>query len=251
MKKLIVPIVLFMTIFLFASLVYDKLNLEEAITHGKCVEKKVAITLDDGPNPESSHKSFQIAKRYGRLSIFVSGSAAARFPDLVREADELGFSVGIHGYSHLMMSKLSWQEQKDELERSAEIVEEITGEKPTLFRPPWGSFNENTQELLLSRGMHLINWDVDSTDYLSLSTEEIAEKVLSQVKPGSIVLFHDADEFGNPRNKINEVLSVIFEELKKRGYEFVTVDELIEEPDTADDIIGSFFIAGFFVRKIV
>jgi peptidoglycan-N-acetylglucosamine deacetylase len=250
MKKLIVPIVLFITIFPFASLVHDKLNLEEAITHGKRTTMKVAFSVDDGPN-EFSQKMFQIAKKYGRISIFVSGNAAARFPDLVREADELGFSIGIHGYSHLMMSKLSWQQQREEIEKSLEVVEEIIGEKPRLFRPPWGSFNENTQEILLSRGMHLVNWDVDSTDYLSLSSEEIVERVISQVKPGSIVLFHDADEFGNPRNKINEVLPVIFEELKKRGYEFVTVDELIEEPEAADDIIGSFFMTSFFGHKIV
>jgi peptidoglycan-N-acetylglucosamine deacetylase len=240
MKRLVFCVVLFAAVFLFASLVHDKLNLEEAITHGKRLKLKVALTDDDGPN-EYSQKVFQIVKKYGKMSIFVSGKAAEKYPELIKEANELGFSIGIHGYSHKMMSRLSWQEQKKELEESSEAVEKIIGEKPTLFRPPWGSFNENTQELVMSHGMHLVNWDVDSMDYSSLSEEEIIDRVLSQVEPGSIVLLHDADEFGNPREKITKVLPVILEELKKRGYEFVTVDELLEEPDAADDTVGSFF----------
>jgi len=63
------------------------------------------------------------------------------------------------------------------------------------------------------------------------------------------VLFHDADEFGNPREKITKVLPAILEELKKRGYEFVTVDELLEEPDAADDTVGSFFYGWLFCLK--
>jgi peptidoglycan-N-acetylglucosamine deacetylase len=250
MKRLVFLIVLFASVFLFASLVHDKLNLEQVITHEKRTKLRVAITDDDGPN-EFSHKVFQIVKKYGKMSIFVSGKAAEKYPELIKEANELGFSIGIHGYSHKMMSKLSWQEQEKELEESSKVVEKIIGEKPTLFRPPWGSFNENTQELLMAHGMHLVNWDVDSMDHAlsNLSEKEIIDRVLSQVKPGSIVLFHDADEFGNPREKITKVLPAILEELKKRGYEFVTVDELLEEPDAADDTVGSFFYGWLFCLK--
>jgi peptidoglycan-N-acetylglucosamine deacetylase len=241
MKKSVFCLVLFAIVFLCASEVQDKLNLKKPIMHGKSVNK-FAASVDDGPHPETTREMFQLAKAYGKLSLFVNGSAAAKYPDLIREAHKLGFSIGIHGYYHRFMSSLAWQEQKEEIARSSRIIEDITGEKPRWFRPPWGSYDERTQELLISEGMELVVWDLNSMDYSSLSTQEIIDRVLLEFKPGCIMLFHDADEYGNPQKKVLSVLPVILEELKKRGNKLVTIDELIDEPDPAGDNPGSFFM---------
>jgi peptidoglycan-N-acetylglucosamine deacetylase len=249
MKKSVFWIVLFCVIFLCASEVQDKLNLKKPIKKGKSANR-YSVSVDDGPHRRTTEELLELVKPYGKLTFFVTGEAVEKYPDLIRKIHERGHEVEIHGYSHRMMTDLSWQQQKEEILKSAKAVEDITGEKPHMFRPPWGSFNESTQEILLSEGMELVIWDLNSMDYSSLSEREIIELVLSQFKPGCIMLFHDADEYWNPQKKILSVLPVILSELKKRGCKLVTIDELISKPDPAGENPGSFFMAGFCFRKL-
>ena len=119
------------------------------------------------------------------------------------------------------MSKLSKAQIEDELTTSAQAIERVTGQKVTLFRPPYGDYNNTLIERAEAQGLYTIQWDVDSLDWKNLSATEIALRIVNGVKAGSIILCH------NNGLHTAKALPMIFSTLKNRGYRFVPIGELI------------------------
>ena len=146
---------------------------------------------------------------------------AEEHPDYLKKISEAGHEIGTHSATHPKMSELSEEAVKTELTTSARAITEVTGKPVTLFRPPFGDYNNTVISASLTLGMMPIQWDVDSLDWKDLSAKEIAERVTSKVQSGSIILCHN--------NGLNtaEALPVILDTLRARGYTFVPVGELI------------------------
>ena len=134
---------------------------------------------------------------------------------------DAGHEIGTHSRTHPYMSTLSKEQIIDELTTSKTAIEEITGQKVTLFRPPYGDYNNLLINTCKELALFPIQWDVDSLDWKNLSATEIAMRVINGTKNGSIILCH------NNGLHTADSLPLIFSTLKNRGYEFVPISEMI------------------------
>lgn len=185
-------------------------------------EKMVALTFDAAWGAEDTQKLIGIlASHNAKATFFVVGQWVDKYPDQVLALFKAGHDVMNHSNTHPNMTDLSSQQMIQEVQNCGDKIAKITGVQPTLFRPPYGAYNDTLVGTLRGIGYYTIQWDVDSLDWKGLSAKEIADRVLSRVKPGSIVLFHNAAK------NTPEALPVILEKLQSEGYSFVKVSELI------------------------
>ena len=182
-------------------------------------DKVVALTFDDGPS-KYTKDILDILKKYDACgTFFLIGNKVSFYGEVLREMLSEGNEIGNHSYDHKYLTRLSEEEVKDEINKTQDEIKRVTGYTPTLFRPTYGGYNNTLKSYI---DLTFVLWDVDSRDWSVKSTEGIMYNVFKDVKSGSIILFHDNHEYS-----VNALPSVI-KELKKQGYKFVTVSELLE-----------------------
>lgn len=183
-------------------------------------KKLVALTFDDGPNPGTTTRLLSILKKENvPATFFVLGNRVQLYPEIVREAYQGRNQIGSHTYSHLNLPELPIEEVKKEIEMTKDIVKQTIGKYPSGTRPPYGAV---TPQIISIIDSPIIQWSVDSLDWQSKNADHIEQTVLSEVYDGSIILMHDIYE-----TSVDGAQKVITD-LKKRGYTFVTVNQLIE-----------------------
>ena len=187
----------------------------------------VALTFDDGPHPPYTGRMLDVLERYGVPATFfcVGLHAGAHTEELARMV-EGGHGVGNHTWSHPFLPDLSVPEFREQLERTDEAVEAVTGPRRVrLFRPPYGSRSTEIVHWLDDTDRPAVAlWDVDTGDWAMPGAPAIARAVLDQARPGSIVLMHDG---GGDRSQTAEALPAVIEGLLERGYRFGTVTDLL------------------------
>ena len=144
-----------------------------------------------------------------------------KYGDMVKYIDDNGFEIGTHSNTHPDMVKLSKDTMKSELETSISKIETVTGKKVSLFRAPFGSYNNDLLDTAEYLGLKTIQWDVDSLDWKGLSASEITNRVVSKVKKGSIILMH------NNSDNILDALRLTLSRLKVQGYKITSVSDLV------------------------
>lgn len=195
-------------------------------------EKAVALTFDDGPKPEYSIPVLNILDKYCiKGTFFLVGKVSKFYPDVIIRMAMTGHEIGNHTYSHVRLDTMSNPKQiEDELKLTNDILFRITGIKPKYFRPPGGRYNQFVIKTATDTGLKQINWSMTAGDYKFFSeknstpissTEKIVDLVVTRVKPGSIILLH------NGGANLEKALPIIIEQLRTRGYRFVTVSELL------------------------
>ncbi len=184
--------------------------------------KTVSLTFDAAWGNEDTQTLIDIFDRYGiHVTFFVVGEWADRCSESVKALHAAGHEVMNHSATHPHMPQLSASEMLDEIRVCNEKIEALTGKKPTLFRAPYGDYDNTLIETLQNQNMQCVQWDVDSLDWKNLSPEAITDRVLSRVRPGSIVLFHNAAQY------TPEALPGIIETLQKEGYTFLRASEMV------------------------
>ncbi|GGR30649.1 polysaccharide deacetylase family protein [Deinococcus ruber] len=189
-------------------------------------EKVVALTLDDGPSPRYTPIALQVAQtEHIPLTFFLIGQEAVKYPELVLQEQAAGHVIGNHTWHHPLNgvgdTRGAWEVHQTQL-----LLLKITGQRPTLFRPPGGELNTGTAAAARADGLQIITWNVFPGDTdAKLSAEVLAKSVLAQVRPGSIILMHDG---GGHRDSSMAALPVIVKALKAQGYSFVTVPDLLK-----------------------
>ena len=185
-------------------------------------EKKVAISFDCAWGVEYTDSLLDVmAKNDIRCTFFAVQFWVEKYPEYVEKIISAGHEIGTHSRTHPYMSTLSKEQIQDELTTSSQAIEKLTGKKVTLFRPPYGDYNNVLIDTCKEMGLYPIQWDVDSLDWKNLSATEIAMRIINGAKNGSIILCH------NNGLHTAEALPLIFSTLKNRGYEFVPISELI------------------------
>ena len=193
----------------------------------------VFLTFDDGPTPGVTEWILATLKRYdAKATFFVVGEWVDKYPDSVQQLHEAGHEIMNHSNSHPHMTELSIEKMKEEVNKCDEKIMAITGVKPTLFRAPYGDYNNAVVGAMRETGHFTIQWDVDSLDWKNLSSDEICKRVTQRVKPGSIVLFHNA-ALNTP-----DALPPIIECLQKEGYKIVPVSKIIMKENFTVDPSG-------------
>lgn len=203
----------------------------DLIISGPAVERKVALTFDDAPDQRFTAAILEVLRRENvPATFFVVGYRAQEWPELVRQMAADGHAVGNHSFNHPDLRKLNPSAFEDQLLRTQRILRELIGYEPQILRPPYGEINEWQLKWAVSRGFKIVNWNVDSLDWKSLDKTQVADNILTQVRPGSIVLQHAGGGRGEDLTGTVEALPVVIRTLKLRGYEFVTIPELLNLP---------------------
>lgn len=200
------------------------IDVSPAITYVPTNEKVVALTFDDGPLNSTTPEILNILKEKNvKATFFVVGERAKKFPALVEQEVKDGHEIGNHTYSHPWLTTLNKNRITEEIEKTEDALSKITP-KPSLFRPPGGKYNKRTLDLARSKGYSIILWSIDTEDWRSPPVGKVVNSVMRNIKPGSIILLHD----GKYPSPTAEALTFIIDNLKSRGYQFVTVSELLQ-----------------------
>ncbi|MBP1745208.1 MAG: polysaccharide deacetylase family protein [Firmicutes bacterium] len=196
-------------------------------TEGDTSSKRVALTFDDGDPLEKVQPLLDILDANDiKSTFFITGEMAEAYPDSLLAIDQAGHELANHAYSHTDLTTLSYDEIREEISDTENIMSGITGKttKP-LFRPPYGSYNSTVLEAAGDEGYPTtVNWSLDSYDYNDIPADEIYDNVVGNIAPGAIVLMHTGD------NNNIYALQDIIDTLTAQGYSFVTVSEILEEP---------------------
>lgn len=179
----------------------------------------VYLTFDDGPSAPATPELLQFLRRFEiKATFFVRGQQAEKHPEIVARAYEQGHTIGNHSYSHPHMVCKRGSFLYQEVMRTDNIIETITGSRPTLFRPPFGRFAFGLIMTLRRTGHEIVLWSASGADYKSgANPASIHERLIHKHRPGEIILLHDSHECGP---KTLKALDRLVREFVKKGVTF-------------------------------
>lgn len=197
-------------------------------------DKTIALTIDAAWQDDKTPFILETLKKYNiKATFFLCGFWAEDYPEQVKQIHDDGHQIGNHSATHPHMNKLSAQQIVEELKKFDDCLESITGQRSTIFRAPYGEYNDNVIKTVRNAGYEVIQWDIDTIDWKEeRSAQQILDTVLPKLKDGSIILCH------NNGYKIETYLPTLLETALKQGYRFVTIDELLLDGNTIIDVNG-------------
>lgn len=231
--------IILVSVLFAAGIIYaEKENLtvfaqnEPAAVYSVQTDKKlIALTFDISWGEVQTQPILQILQDKGvkKATFFLSSPWTKSHPQIVDKIVKGGFEIGSHGHKHVNYSGLEDNEIRSQIQQAHAILTEVTGKSPRLIRLPNGDFNKRVLQVANDLGYKVIQWDTDSLDWKSSSSQEIVDRVVTQAHPGDIVLMHASDSV-----KYNqEALPQIIDQLRGQGYEFVGVSELLEQASSS------------------
>lgn len=200
------------------------------LTHVSTREPAVALTFDDGPDPESTPKLLDLLARYdAKATFFVVGVSAREHPEIVRRAADEGHALGNHSWDHPSFPLLTGRAQRLQMRWCEQV---LPPQEMKLFRPPWGHQNLRSRLNAALLGYRVVAWSAMAEDWARDPAQDLVARVEERLRPGSIVLFHDAlfrtdDPRHRDRTPTLEAVETLLERYDGR-YRFVTVPELLE-----------------------
>jgi peptidoglycan-N-acetylglucosamine deacetylase len=194
-----------------------------AYFHGPAAHKLVAIGFDDGPAADTPAFVGMLAREHVPATFFMIGEqVTSAFRSTLRRELLDGDVLGDHTYTHPDL--LTNPDPRGQLARTIAAIRGLTGYSPCVFRPPYGDYDSAVVRTARSLGLATVMWDVDPSDWALPGTPAIEQRVLAQVRPGSIVISHDG---GGPRGETLAAYPHIISALRARGYRFVTIPQLL------------------------
>lgn len=202
----------------FQSQVVKKVNLDDT-------NKYVALTFDDGPWKNTTDQILAILKKNNiKATFFMIGEHLKNYPEAGKRVAESGHVIGNHTWHHYT-HKMGLQVAEQEINRTADLIYELTGLKTHLFRPPGGVLTNGLVDIANQQKNVTVMWSTDSSDWFHKTAPKVTENVMNRLVNGGIILLHDG---GGKRDHVVKALPDIISNLQKQGYKFVTVPELLE-----------------------
>ena len=199
-------------------------------------EKVIALTFDDGPWPQTTEQVLNILKSNNiKGTFFVVGQNLKNYPELGKQIVAQGHVIANHTWHH-WYHFFNQQAAAFEIERTTNLIYQVTGVKTNLFRPPGGNLHNGLSAYAKGQKYAVVMWSADSTDYKLPTVPKLIDNVIKDSKPGGIVLMHDG---GGNRSRTVQALPEIINNLKKQGYRFVTIPELLEMEDTDQKLLAN------------
>lgn len=196
-------------------------------------KKQIAISFDAAWGSDKTEAILTTLKEYQvGATFFLVGFWVKDYPEMTKKIDQQGFEIGTHSNTHPDMCKLSAADIKLELETSMNLITQKTGKEVKLFRAPFGSYNNTLISTAEELGLTTIQWSIDGLDWKGISALDITNRILTKVKNGSIVLFH------NNSDHIVEALPMILDRLKMQGYTITCIGDLIYKENFTIDHAG-------------
>lgn len=201
---------------------YSKNIKELPIYSVSTTEKKIAISFDCAWGTDYTQELLDIMQEKGvKSTFFMVEFWTNKHQDYVKKISEMGHEIGTHSATHPHMNSMTKENIKKELSSSVSAIENIINKKVTLFRAPFGEYNDKVIKTAKEEQLISVQWSIDSLDWKDLSKEEIENRVISRAKNGAIVLFH------NQGKNTAKALPKIIDTLKAEGYTFVPIGNLI------------------------
>lgn len=196
-------------------------NSDSSVTTSEAPKnKRIALTFDDGPHQTNTPHLLDLLQKYNaKATFFVVGNRVPYFPELLQRMVKEGHTIGNHTYSHKQLSNLNSNQILEQIRKTNAEVFDACGYTPTILRPPYGSLGSKVKTL---DDMTVVLWTIDSRDWELKDAQKIADGILKDADDGDIVLLHDLYDFSV------DAAEIVMKELSKQGYEFVTVDVLLD-----------------------
>jgi polysaccharide deacetylase family sporulation protein PdaB len=198
------------------------------ITDVKTSQKVVALTFDDGPDSTNTPALLDILKKHHvKATFFVIGTRAEKNPKILKQIAKDGHEIGNHGYTHFKDRSRKEDYMRYEIRKTNEVINELTGQTPCLFRPPGGYLSDALVALTQKEKIQIAYWSYiqDSKDWRGASAQAISKHIIKHIKPGQIIILHDGASNGLQTAK---AVDILVDKLSQQGYSFVTVSELMK-----------------------
>lgn len=198
-------------------------------------EPYIALTFDDGPNPETTPKLLKmLADRNIKATFFMLGNRAAAAPDVVKSVAAGGHEIGNHSWDHPQLTKLPLAAVDKEINDTSKVIQNITGKAPVYLRPPYGAMKPDLQRYIHDKyGMTFVYWSVDPLDWKIRDPQAIHDQIMRQVRPGAVILAHDIHA------TTVAAMPRVLDALIAKGYKFVTVSDLIAKDHPREKVVAA------------
>ena len=197
-----------------------------AETEDKMVQEPagyVALTFDDGPSGALTQRLLDgLRERGAKATFFLCGYRMEQYPDAMERYLEEGHELGVHSTVHTDLTKLTPEQLREDMTGTAQMIEEMTGIRPVLMRPPGGAYDEKVLREAEQEGMRVILWSVDPRDWATHDARQVLSAMAKEAGDGDVILMHDMS-----KSSVDAALRLI-DELQEKGVCFVTVSELAE-----------------------
>ncbi len=196
-------------------------------------DKVCSISFDAAWGNEQTEDLLNTLDKYNiKTTFFLVGQWAEKYPDSVKEIAKRGHDIGNHSSTHAHMPALSAEKMKEEINDCNNRIKKLTGKTPTLFRPPYGDYDNNVVNMVKSMNMYCVQWNIDSLDWKDPSIGRIVYNCTDKLTPGSIILLH------NGATNTPNALPKIIEAIRDKGYKIVPISKLIPKGDYTTDVTG-------------
>ena len=183
---------------------------------------KVALTMNCAWNADDIDQILKVLKQNNvKITFFLVGEWIDKFPEAVKKIYEDGHEIASHSNTHPHVNNLTYEENIEEIEKSNEKIEKITGQRTQIYRAPYGEYNNTVIQAAQDKGYYTIQWSLDTLDYTGLTGDEMWNRIQDKVKSGDIILTH------NGTKHTADSLDMLIKNIKQKGFEIVTVSNLI------------------------
>jgi len=210
------------------------LTRRETIYRLPVAKKKIALTFDDGPSPVWTPLILdELAKANIKATFFMTGYHVSLYPEIAQRVAREGHEIENHGYAHNVVLYYRAEELEEEIKYTEHLIRQTTGQTTRYFRPPKAWLGPRTKRKIKQMGYDVVLWSLNSKDWVTFDARHIARFIHHRVRSGDILLFHDSggvlkSEGGN-RAQTAATIPLLAQELRDKGFEFVTIDQLVQE----------------------
>jgi len=185
-------------------------------------EKKVAFTMNCAWNADDIDSILKtLEENHTKITFFMVGDWIEKYPEEVKKIHEAGHEIASHSDTHPHVNNLSYEENVNEIEKSNDKIEKITGNRTSIYRTPYGEYNDTVIKAANDNGYYTIQWNLDTLDYTGLTGEQMWNRIENKLKQGDIILSH------NGTKHTSESLDMLLKNIKSKGFEIVKVSDLI------------------------
>ncbi|MCH5288223.1 MAG: polysaccharide deacetylase family protein [Christensenellaceae bacterium] len=196
-------------------------------------DKVISISFDASWGGDQTMGILDLLDEYNaKATFFLVGIWVDKYPELVKEIYDRGHEIGNHSDSHPHMTQISEAKMRQELDGMSDKLEAITGERPTLFRPPYGDYNNAVVLTTRAEGYECVQWSVDSLDWKNRGVQDLITRATKNVQSGDIILFHNDSQY------ILDALPTVLKTYQEQGFTLIPVGEILLQGDTTIDVQG-------------